>query len=203
MSVGSWCERELAQEAKQGDREAFITLIRIHSGGILHYLQSTWRTTGSPEDADDLLQETFVQAWKNKEMFQERGSEGASSFADWLFGIARNVFKASYRKRKKKLEREEPLSEYKGQSSAPLPYEDMESCEADAILRDCINKLASPYREVMELYITDDYTIAEIAHMLGRRRDAIRQQKYRGTKMLKELIRKDSRGQAYFKTIGK
>ena len=200
MSVGNWCERKLVQQAKEGDREAFDTLIRIHGGGILYYLQHKWGTTDFPESVDDLFQKTFIQAWKNKEMFQEKRSEGVSSFVKWLFGIAKHVLGESYRKRKRKLE--EPPPGHNGPPEPP-PIEEMELREADMIIRDCINKMTSPYREVMELCIIYDYTNAEMADMLERRQDTIRQQRHRGAKMLWELIGKDPRGQAYFKTIGK
>ena len=55
-------------------------------------------------------------------------------------------------------------------------------------LRDHINKMSPPYKEVMMLCI-DGCTDEEIANNLGRERDTVRQQRCRGTKKLKELVK--------------
>lgn len=199
MSLDSWNERELVEQAKQRDREAFNTLIGIHGRNILHFLERAWRVESPVKNAVDLFQETLAQAWKNIEMFQEKATEGSSSFINWLFGIARNVVRIAWRewlreqKFKKRLPEGLPPSQ---------PKEGTDDLERDIIIRSCIDKMDSPHKEVLELVI-DDYIDKEIAKILGRERATVRKQRNRGTKMLKEIMKRNSKGETYFEVTEK
>ena len=54
-------EEELIQQAAQGDQDAFAQLLELHQGKVYGL---TLRLTGSPEDAMELTQETFFNAWR-------------------------------------------------------------------------------------------------------------------------------------------
>ena len=70
--------------ARAGDESAFAELVEPHrrEGLQVH----CYRMLGSLEDAEDVVQETFLRAWRNRESFQ-----GSSSFRAWLYGIATNA----------------------------------------------------------------------------------------------------------------
>lgn len=69
------------------------TLFQQHQAALRSFL---YRLTASKEDAEDLAQETFIKAFRNKETFK-----GESSFKTWLFAIASNVAKDHLRARKR------------------------------------------------------------------------------------------------------
>lgn len=69
--------------SQNGDPEAFAALIRTHQH-MVHAL--TFRMTGSMSDAEDLAQETFIQAHRSIECFR-----GDSAFSSWLYRIAVNL----------------------------------------------------------------------------------------------------------------
>src|SRR5437016_11211147 len=65
-----------------GDRDAFRVLVERHSRSIFRVV---YRMTGNQQDAEEILQETFLRAYKSLARFELR-----SSFATWLYRIAVN-----------------------------------------------------------------------------------------------------------------
>ena len=69
--------------ARAGDESAFSALVDRHRGELQVHC---YRMLGSFEDSEDLVQETFLRAWRKRESFQ-----GRSSFRAWLYRIATNA----------------------------------------------------------------------------------------------------------------
>ncbi len=69
-------------KARAGDEDAFRILVERHSRGIYRL---AYRMTGKPEDAEDVVQETFVRAFKQLARFESR-----SNFSTWLYRIGFN-----------------------------------------------------------------------------------------------------------------
>ena len=65
-----------------GDREAFRVLVDAHSRSIFNL---AFRMTGNQQDADEVVQETFLRAYKNLDKFEAR-----SKFSTWIYRIAVN-----------------------------------------------------------------------------------------------------------------
>jgi len=76
-------ERELVSKAKQGDKEALSQLVSLYSKRIYHL---GLRLTGNEQDAEDILQDTFLTMLKKINQFR-----GRSSFYTWLYRIAVNI----------------------------------------------------------------------------------------------------------------
>ena len=68
--------------AREGDSQAFRALVERHSRAVYRLAH---RMTGSPQDAEDVVQETFLKAYKQLGRFESR-----SNFGTWLHRIAVN-----------------------------------------------------------------------------------------------------------------
>lgn len=89
----------LAQRAAAGDVAAFGALVRLQQSKVRGFLRRL--TRGDAALADDLAQETFLEAWRKIAQYRAEGS-----FGGWLCGIAYSRFLMDRRKR-----REEPLED--------------------------------------------------------------------------------------------
>jgi RNA polymerase sigma-70 factor (ECF subfamily) len=78
------------------DRHAFAELVRRHQSSVRACLRKL--TAGNHALADDLAQETFVNAWRNLAAFRQE-----ARFSTWLYRIATNCWLANARKRKEEL----------------------------------------------------------------------------------------------------
>ena len=95
-------DQELAARARDGDQDAFEQLVRDNEKRIYTL---ALRMTGSREDALDLAQDAFFQAWKALPTFQ-----GESSFATWLYRLAYTACMDQIRRRKRQLFAPPPTS---------------------------------------------------------------------------------------------
>lgn len=123
-----------------------------------------YRLTGNVADADDLVQETFLRAWRARERF-----EGRASVRTWLYRIATNVFLDS---QKAASRRTSPVGDVLETSTAIGPY----PCLEDAVAADEVVELALiaalmhlPPRQRAAFVLRDvsGWTPAEIAEALG------------------------------------
>ena len=84
MVYGQAEEKELIELAKEGNHAAFEELIERNHKKIF---KSVYVFSKSCQDTEDVLQQTWIKAWKNMGRFKEK-----SSFSTWLYRIAKNNF---------------------------------------------------------------------------------------------------------------
>jgi len=89
-------ENEILERAASGDFGAFEKLVEKHEAGIYNL---ALRMLQDPSEAEEVLQETFLSAYKNMQGFR-----GESSFKTWLFRIAVNFSLMHLRKKKNRQE---------------------------------------------------------------------------------------------------
>lgn len=93
----------IARALVTDDRAAFGLLVQRHQSAVRRFLRHL--TRGDAALADDLAQETFVQAWRSLARFQ-----GGSAFVTWLLGIAHNHWRNARRRQRDHT----PLDEARG-----------------------------------------------------------------------------------------
>ena len=79
---------------QDGDVQAFDTLVRRYKDQLLNYV---YRFVGNRNDAEDLVQETFLRVYKNKHYYKE-----IAKFSTWVYTIAGNLAKTELRRRKRR-----------------------------------------------------------------------------------------------------
>src|SRR5579883_3152313 len=79
--------------AKAGDKDGFRSLVERHSRSVFRL---AYRLTGNEHDAEDVVQETFLRAYKQLQNFESR-----ASFGTWLYRIAANYSLDLIRSRKR------------------------------------------------------------------------------------------------------
>lgn len=168
--------RSNAAVAEQApDFEAFA---RAHYADILAYLRSRTR---NPEAAQDLAQETFLQALRSRGGFDP----GRGDAREWLFGIARNV-SASQARRAGSLPRLEALVEDAWRGPRPGPADDARLSALDR----CLESLASRSREILRMAYDESAGHAEIAERLGLGQGAVKVAACRARQALAECVRR-------------
>jgi RNA polymerase sigma-70 factor (ECF subfamily) len=155
----SAAERALVARATQGSAEAFEELIRLHTGPVYRMLV---RVVGNPADAEDVVQETFVKAWRALPGFR-----GEARFSTWLYRIAMNegnrrLARAAQRST---LPIEDVLLEVPDLGEGPAAL--AEAAELEAYLERCIAELPAHYRAAVVLRDVEDLTNEEAADVLG------------------------------------
>lgn len=152
-------DTELITSIGRGDAEAYTEMLDRHSRAVFRY---AWGLADQRSDVDDIVQETFLVAWRRRKDIRIVGS----SALPWLLTSARNI--AMNTNRQRRSHRIEDLDEHTGASDAW--YRQVEHDEAAQQLRWVqaeIAALDSPDRELCELCLLQDRTYDEAAAMLG------------------------------------
>lgn len=140
------------------------------------------------QQAEDLTQETFIKAYRNRQQF-----EGKASVKTWLFSIAHNVTKDHFRKK-------HPLQHYFGLTSAekdwrPLPEQIVVLHEQHEQLYRAIQQLKPTYRHVVILRKIKEFSTAETANILNWSESKVKMTLKRAlSELMDELIK---RGDTY------
>src|ERR1700761_1880379 len=132
--------------ARRGDRDAFRVLVERHARAVFRL---AYRMTGNEIDAEDMVQETFLRAWKQIAKF-----DGRASFGTWLHRICANCSLDLIRARKRKQELYAPADSPRdaahpfAQVPAPSPSPERlaQSSQISAILIPALNDLSEMER---------------------------------------------------------
>jgi len=118
------------------------------------------KLTRNTQDAQDLVQETVIKAYKNFHTYTE---ENCSSFKNWSFTILKNTFITKYRKRKRMSIVSTPVEEMLfAVSPNIIASEEIYKNDSIVYLNQCIDKLSKASKQVFKLYL-NGYSYEEIA----------------------------------------
>ena len=171
-------DRQLARLVLGGDTAAFEYLFDRYRDAIHRlFLQRT----GNAEDADDLLQETFIKVYMNLHRYSPE-----YTFGQWLYTIARNTFIDYVRKRQDDLPIDEKFSS--PASNTPTPEESVINSQQRHQIELCIALLPENYRRLIRMRFFDEYSYEEIAVKLSLPLGTVKTQIHRARERMCRLI---------------
>jgi RNA polymerase sigma-70 factor (ECF subfamily) len=184
-------ESDFVDRLRNGDAEAFDTLITRYSGDIYSLL---CRMTQDPDEARDLTQETFLSALKALRSFR-----GEAELKTWLFRIALNHSRNRFRwwKRRKRSETTS-LDKPIGDGSSTLgdllagdgetPEETVLRRERQRQLVKALNTLPDPFREAIVLCDIEGLSYDEIARAVNINVGTVKSRISRGRELLRKRL---------------
>jgi RNA polymerase sigma-70 factor (ECF subfamily) len=155
-------EHTIYRAAIQGDREAFETVIRSTSRNLFAIAYGILQ---SREEAEDVVQDTFVKAWKSRWRVRD-----SVKLPAWLSTIARHRARDLARKR-----RPEPLPE-NFESNEVVPFEGAtgQKADLDGEVRSALAQLPELHRAAVTLRYFEDLDYGTIEQTLGLTNGALR-----------------------------
>jgi RNA polymerase sigma-70 factor (ECF subfamily) len=176
-----------AEEARKGDQHAFRLLVERHSRALFRV---TYRMTQNEQDAEDLVQETFLRAYKQIHRF-----DGRSAFGTWLHRIAVNCSLDLIRVRKSRNERQPSTSSeqtvgWLEQITArdPSPERLSQSQQIAGLLKPALEELSEMERTAFVLRHYEGCGIDEIARTLNVESNAAKHSVFRAVQKLRRAL---------------
>ena len=169
--------------ARSGDSDAFRELVLRHSHQVF---ATAYRITGREEDADDVVQETFLRAYKKLHLF-----DGRSKFSTWLHRITVNCSMDTIRKQSRLRAHESPeevVGEHRLIATEPSPDRVAASGEFGREVLKVLRSLTSTERTVFVLRHFEGYTSTEIGTMLDMKPGAIRNAVFRAVQKMRSSL---------------
>lgn len=179
------------QQQLDFQKEAMIHIDPLYSFAL--------RMTGDPEDANDLVQETYMKAYRFFDSF-EKGTNCKA----WLFRILKNSYINKYRKEAKepdKVDYDDIKEFYHSIKHSSLDSNDMQEKIFSSLLDDEVSRalesLPEDFREVVQLCDIEGFTYEEIANMVDCPIGTVRSRLHRGRKILRDKLLEYARQHGY------
>ncbi|WP_256761610.1 RNA polymerase sigma factor SigW [Cohnella sp. WQ 127256] len=180
-------ETRLARLALKGDQRAFAEIVDMYKDKLYHL---AYRMTGNRQEAEDVVQETFLRVYKNLDRYDEN-----QKFSTWIYRIATNLCIDRLRKRKAVYSLDAESSEHEGLDGyAMLPSDDRtpESelllSETQKLIRGAIATLPVKYKSVMILRYLQDMSLQEISDVLGMPVTTVKTRVHRGREFMRKKL---------------
>lgn len=150
---------------------------------VCRYVQSL---VHDPIEAEDLTQDTFLRAFRQRESLREEGAQVA-----WLYRIATHAALDRLRQRARRAPREAEVDLYEVElpdPAGPSLQQSLEQEEMSACVQDYLANLADPYRAVILLHDSEDLTGSEIAQLLDLPLATVKMRLHRARRKLQAAL---------------
>jgi RNA polymerase sigma-70 factor (ECF subfamily) len=183
-------ESALIRAAQRGDERAFEELVRQYDQSVLRLALNLLR---SPEDANDIYQETFLRVYRNLHKFRYD-----CSFHTWLYRIVTNLCLDVLRKRKVRKEEAATIATAEGElnrmDSVPEarghadPQRELFSSQLNWRIREALSGLTPRERVVFEMRHYEGMRLKAIGEVLGTTEEAAKNCLFRATQKMRAAL---------------
>jgi RNA polymerase sigma-70 factor (ECF subfamily) len=172
---------ELVTRLAGGDDGALRELFSRHAP----MLAARLRAVLPPSDVEDVLQETFLAAWKGAGSYRPEAKAGA-----WLWGIARRQAALALRRRGPATAALPDLLEpgAVGLPGSPFLNDPAQSLATAAQLASAVGTLSAADREVWQLMYVEDRPVAEVARLAGVPEGTVKSRAHRARRLLRAAL---------------
>ena len=171
--------------ARQGDSDAFRVLVERHSQSVFRL---AFRMIGNEQDAEDVVQESFLRAYRQLGRFESR-----ANFGTWLYRIAANCAVDLMRAKQARHDqsRAESLDDVDATplaSDGHSPHRLAESSEISARVRAAMRALTPIERAAFTLRHWEGRSIEEISNTLGLGTSAAKHSVFRAVRKMRDAL---------------
>lgn len=179
-------DEELIERFQNGDVYAFDLIVKRYKNQLLNFI---YRFLGNTEEAEDLVQETFLRVYRNRKAYQK-----VAKFSTWIYTIAGNLAKTELRKRKRR--RFFSISElgyndkdYDISDENYNPERDVDGRIKETMIHEKIMELSPKFREVIILRDVQQLSYEEISEIVNIPLGTVKSRVNRGRLKLQEKLR--------------
>jgi len=157
-------DEELIARFQNGDNYAFDLLVKRYKDPLMNFV---FRFVGDKNEAEDIVQETFLRLFKNKHYYKE-----IAKFSTWIYTIAGNLAKTELRKRKRRKlfsisHYMSTEKDYDIPDEKTSPESDTNTVITDKIIQNAIDKLSPKFKQVIVLRDIQGFSYEEIAEIVN------------------------------------
>lgn len=168
----------LVNQCINGDTTAYRLLYERYNRAMFN---TALRITGNRSDADDILQESFADAFFELQSFEQK-----ASFGTWLKQIV--VYKSIALLKKQRIKLVELDDE--PEQAEETAYDETEIAFSVELIKKALQSMPHGYRTVLSLYLLEGYDQEEIASILQVAPSTVRTQYIRGKQKLLQLLKR-------------
>ncbi len=170
-----YLHRELIDRCKQGEEQAYFRVYKLYEKAMFN---TALRITGRDDEAEDVLQEAFISAFRNLDHYR-----GEATFGSWLKRIVINKAINALKKRKHEVMPDDEEFDVADESEQSEQHD----LTVERV-RAAIMNLPDGYRSVLSLYLLEGYDHQEIAGILQITESTSKSQLNRAKFKLKNLL---------------
>ncbi|MDR1517572.1 MAG: RNA polymerase sigma factor [Dysgonamonadaceae bacterium] len=169
------------QQVLSGNTSAFTYFVEAYQDMAITI---AYRVCGNMQDAEDVVQDSFVKAYRNLHAFR-----GESKFSSWLYRIVYNT--ATSFTHAKMWQSDADLSKADENPSDFDTERQLETAETAGLVNDTLRRMPPGEALLLTLYYLDDNPVKEIAKITGLNETNVKVKLFRARKLFRELLPKE------------
>jgi RNA polymerase sigma-70 factor (ECF subfamily) len=174
-------EKERVKRVLSGDTSAFAYFVDCYQDMAFTF---AYRVCGNEQDAEDIVQESYVKAYRNL-----HGFRAESKFSTWLYRIVYNTAVTHSKKRLWEVDRETEADNVLHLAEDTLQVE-VEAMDRKAVVNDILGRMPTGEALLLTLYYLEDHPVKEIVKITGLNEANVKVRLFRARKSFKELLQR-------------